>query len=103
MPRKFRVYDIELDVEGYNSDIYTPSYDREMYVTVPDDYSTDAQIESWIADYLVQTIEIEVDTPDWIEVWATDANFSFELIEGEPYDNEEDADLYYQTYINKED
>lgn len=100
MPRIYRVYDIYLDVEGFNSDIYTPSYDKEMIVTVPDDYTTQSQIEDYITEYVIETIEVEVDTPDWVEVYVTDAQFFFELIEGEEPEDEEDPDLYYDGYYN---
>lgn len=96
MPRKFYVYDIYLNLEGFNDDIYTATYDKEMYINVPDLYQSESDVEEYIAIYLKESVEPEVDTPDWCEVYCTDAEFSFELVDEEFVNDDPAVDLYVE-------
>ena len=96
---KYKCYDITLDVDGYNSDIYTATWEKEMIISVPDDTPTLSQVEEYLREYIIENNEVDVDTPDWCEVYATDADFLYECIEDcKSFEDEEDPDLYYDGY-----
>ena len=95
---KYKCYDISLDVDGYNSDIYTATWEKEMIISVPDDTPTLTQVEEYLREYIIENNEVEVDTPDWCEVYATDADFLYECIEDCKSFSEEDSDLHYDGY-----
>lgn len=95
---KYKCYDISLDVDGwFNSDIYTATWEKEMIISVPDDYNTESQVEEYLREYIIESNEIEVDTPDWVEVYATDADFLYECIENcKSFQDDPDVDLYVE-------
>jgi hypothetical protein len=77
--KKYYVYDIDLDFAVRpNDDIYTETYDTDMFVEVGDDVY---DVEGWIEQTIREELEVEFDTPDEPYYEISGATFVYELIE----------------------
>jgi hypothetical protein len=58
---KYKVYDIEVEESNLSCDYF---HETEMFIDVPDDEDP----KEYIRHYLLENLEVETDTSDWIEV-----------------------------------
>lgn len=73
--KQYYVYDISLDFdECPNTDIYTAIYDDNMIVNVPNGVEDE---EEWIAQYIIENIEVNFDTQDESYFELSDAIFLY--------------------------
>jgi hypothetical protein len=70
---KFYVKDITVVDSNIYSDFF---HETEMIIYVPQDENP----ESYIYQYILENLEVDVDIDDWFEVELYDVDFSFERI-----------------------
>ena len=91
---KYYVSDIDLDFDVRpNIDIYTATYQKEMVIDVPNDI---IDVEEYIAQCIIEDIEVEFDTPDEPYYEVSDANFYFEPVDVEIENDDPNVDLYVE-------
>ena len=86
------ILDLDFNVRP-TSDIYTATYPKEMIVDVPDDI---IDVEDYIAQTIIEDIEVEFDTPNEPYYEVSDANFYFEKLDDEIETDDPDVDLYVE-------
>jgi hypothetical protein len=67
---KYKVYDIEVTDSNLSCDFF---HDTEMVIDVPDH----EDVIKYILEYLLENLEVETDTPDWVEVELYAIDFEY--------------------------
>jgi len=79
---KYYVTFIEIDFDYQpNSDIYTATYDSEMYIDVPEVRLWGFDAEEYIKEYIMDNIEVSFDTPDAPDFEIGDVIFDYQEVE----------------------
>lgn len=71
----YRVYDIRITESNLECDY---SHDDIMYVFVPEEEDIPIVRYQYMREYILENLEVETDTPDWIEVEIYDVEFYYE-------------------------
>lgn len=67
---KYKVYDIVVTDSNLYCDFF---HDTEMVIDVPDH----EDVETYIREYVLENLDVETDTPDWVEVEIYDIDFEY--------------------------
>ena len=79
---KWHITMIEVEF-GYqpNDDIYTASYDSEMWIDIPQVRLWGFDAEEYIKNYIMDNIEVSFDTPDAPDFEINDVIFNYYEVE----------------------
>lgn len=79
---KYHVTGIEIEFDYQpNDDIYTASYDSEMYIGAPRIRLSGFDLEQYLKNCIMDTIEVEFDTPDAPDFEIGDVIFDYYEVE----------------------